>query len=330
MFTSFSLCGTYHSQTALKIQSFHSALSSFKQISIKLPSIQEPLKVLERTFNREVKLQHPREIYPLYEALTLTTREVAKTALDDLRSSWKQVLNSLHDREVYRIGLGRTAFDCSAANRILIKILEDIQKHISIQSVDIKIPRDRQKVVEYLYQIDREAFGACFQVGFLDEILKSDDVRCMAALDDKNEIIGILWGFLTDIQEQKIFHIWELSRKPSLAHLGIAKRLIEYAKQQQYLYPFVKFATLNVESTNHHAKELYDREQFRPLNEAGKKIEKIFMINKLSQDANGLPSDVSKTIVKNFVIKSISLPKLIYYELIRRCELIWRSCWFRD
>src|ERR1700722_1611163 len=83
-------------------QSFVSALADFKKKYKQLPSIQEPLKVLEKTFTHEVKLQHPRQVYPIYESLTLVTNEVAKKSLTYLSDSWQQVLKTLNNRNIYR------------------------------------------------------------------------------------------------------------------------------------------------------------------------------------------------------------------------------------
>jgi ribosomal protein S18 acetylase RimI-like enzyme len=300
--------GPCSNQQALsRTQSFVSALKDFKKISKQLPIIQEPLKILEEAFTQEVKLQHPRQVYPLYEALTLVTNEVAKKCLNmwisqgwasqfpkkdvhqrtfpfpSLSDKWHQVLKTLDNRRVYRVGLGWASFDTSIAQKILTKKLDGLQKTIVASPVDVKNIQNRQEVVDYIYKTDREAFGACFQRGFLEEILKSDKVRCLAARDENNEIVGILWGFLTHYQNHQLFHFWELSRKASMAHMGIAKKLINCAKEQQRLYPGLKFATLNVDVDNKHAKEIYDSEHFAALTEE-KKAVKIFMTNKLTSD----------------------------------------------
>lgn len=316
-----------HSSSS-EIQAFISELGNFKQIE-QLPSIHESLAVLEKSFSGELRLRHPRDIYPIYEALTFITNEVAKKSLNDLSHSWKKVLEALNKRNVYRIGLGSTFFDTSTAQEILTTKIDALQKSISVAPIDLKNKHHRQEVVSYIFKTDREAFGACFQKGFLKEILKSERIRCLVARNKENEIVGILWGFLTDYENHQLFHFWELSRKASMAHMGIAKKLIACAKQQQSLYPNLEFATLNVDVDNAHAKEIYDSENFAALN-GGKENVKIFMKNKLNSSSNvNVNLENAKIVVKKFVLNTIPIHKLIYYELMRRCELIWRSFWFR-
>lgn len=316
-------------QSKLEIQNFVSALEDFKKIE-QLSSIQEALAMLETTFSQEVRLQHPRQIYPIYESLTLVTNEVAKKSLSELSHSWEQVLKTLDKRHIYRIGLGITIFDTSIVQEILMESLSELQNRIVVSSIDVKTEQNRRKVVDYIFKTDREAFGTCFQNGFIEEILKSDSVRCLVARDKENEIVGILWGFLTDYQSHQLFHFWELSRKASMANMGIAKKLIDCAKEQQRLYPTLKFATLNVEIGNLHAKEIYDRENFTAFNEEEKETVKIFMANRLTEDDSvHLKPEEAKTIVTKFVLNTIPIYKLAYYELMRRCELVWKACWYR-
>src|ERR1700678_2024816 len=95
-------------QSLSQVQSFVVALADFKKASKHLSAIQEPLKILEKTFafSPEVKLKHPRQVYPIYEALNLVTDEIAKKSLVSLSISWHQVLGTLNNRNIYRIGLG--------------------------------------------------------------------------------------------------------------------------------------------------------------------------------------------------------------------------------
>ncbi len=91
--------------------SFQSKLSHFirvwkENMDVSCSSIQEQLSNLEKAFSREIKLQHPREIYPLYEALTFVTHEIAKRSLSQLSDAWKGVLEALDKRNIYRMGLG--------------------------------------------------------------------------------------------------------------------------------------------------------------------------------------------------------------------------------
>jgi ribosomal protein S18 acetylase RimI-like enzyme len=316
----------YHKDPS-EIQSFNLALKNFKKIE-QLESIQSSLKILENTFSQRVKLKHPRHIYPIYKALTVVTNEVAKRSLDNLSRAWEQVLKALNKRDIYRIGLGSTFFDTSFAQEILTKNLNELQKEIQISFVDVKNEQNRQEAINYIYKTDREAFGTCFQKGFLNEILKSDSVRCIAARNKKSEIVGILWGFLT--QNDQLFHFWELSRNPSMACMNIAKKLIEFAKTQQSLFPNLKFATLNVDTNNDRAKYIYEIEDFDPLDKKEITNEKVFMTKKLTiKIEDQFDAEAAKTIVKKFVLNSVPLYKLIFYEIIRRLELIWRTCWYR-
>ena len=309
-----------------EIQSFNSIVDHLKNLE-GLSSIQEPLEIIEKSFFKDLKLKHPRDIYPLYNAISFVTDEIAKRSLSELSASWEKFLIALDKRNIYRIGLGPIRFDTSVAQEILMKTLDVLRQSIQVAPIDLKNKQNYQDVVNYIFKTDREAFGACFQKGFLEEILKSDSIRCMAAHNEKNEIVGILWGFLTEYQGHQLFHFWELSRCPSMAEMGIAKQLIDCAKQQQRLYPNLKFATLNVDKENIHAQEIYDNEEFKTLNE---EKEKVFMTNSLTSGSNiHLDANVSRTIVKKFVLDTVPLYKLMYYELARRCELIWKSCWYR-
>jgi hypothetical protein len=84
-------------------------------------------------------------------------------------------------------------------------------------------------------------------------------------------------------------------------------QLIHAAKKQMELYPNLKFATLNVDAHNSHAKGIYDGENFTASDQK-KADEKIFMKNKLTSDSKvDLKPEASKIIVKKFVLKSIPL-----------------------
>jgi ribosomal protein S18 acetylase RimI-like enzyme len=313
-----------------QVDTFNSAVNTFKTAKVDFTTIQEPLEVLEKAFTQKVKLNHPRKIYPLYEALTAISIDVANCSEASIKSSWGEVLNSLHQRRIYRIGLGETSFDTTIAQKVLKGNLNQIQSSIIASPIDVKIKKNHDEVVDYIYQMDREAFGVCFTKGFLDAIIKSNDIRCFVARDEDNKIVGILWGFLATHQNQQLFHFWELSRKASMAKMGIAKALMDCAKQQQRLYPDLKFATLNVNADNQHAKEIYDNEKFTLLNEEEKDAAKIFMKNQLSDNPSvTLSPDAAKTVVRNFVMKTVPLPKLIMHELLRRCDLCFRALRYR-
>lgn len=310
-------------QPSEDIQSFNSALKAFKASALHLQSLAEPLKIVEEAFCQKVRLKHPRDIYPIYKAVTVITDKVAQNSLKD---SWNQVLNTLQNRRIYRIGLGSEIFDVSAAKRILNEGLK--KEQIEIQWIDLKNEKDREAVVDYIYRTDREAFGSWFQKIFLHELLRSSDVRCITAKNDDGKIVGILWGFLSLIENNKIFHIWELSRKAPMANMGIAERLWDHVRQW-FETEKVEFATLNVDRNNQHAHELYKKKQFEAL--AGQEISaaKIFMFNKISHADVSLKPELPQFIVKNFVMKSVALPKLIWSELVRRIELIGRAVLYR-
>ncbi|WP_059358588.1 hypothetical protein [Parachlamydia acanthamoebae] len=114
-------------------------------------------------------------------------------------------------------------------------------------------------------------------------------------------------GFLAEYEGLQLIHFWELSRKASMPHMRIAQQLIHAAKKQMELYPNLKFATLNVDAHNSHAKGIYDGENFTASDQK-KADEKIFMKNKLTSDSKvDLKPEASKIIVKKFVLKSIPL-----------------------
>lgn len=203
-------------QAKSEIQSFAEALETFRkdthQLSVQqINAIQEPLAILEDTFSQEVRLQHPRQIYPIYEALNVVTNEVAKSALESLGSSWGQVLETLHNRKIYKIKLGTASFDTTIAQQILT---QKLTKTIVTASIDLKNSKNHQEVVDYIYATDQEAFGSCFQRGFIDEIMKSPEVLCLVARDEKNDLVGILWGFFVNNKDQQLFHFWEVLEKP--------------------------------------------------------------------------------------------------------------------
>ncbi len=220
-------------------------------------------------------------------------------------------------------------FDTSIAQEILTQPFGCFEATIAVASINLKNKKDYEAVVDYIYKADRDAFGACFQRGFIADLLKSDQVRCLVACDRKNEIVGILWGFLANYQGTQLFHTWELSRKPAMAQMGIARKLIDHAREEQSSHASIKYVTLNVDHDNVHAKQIYDQEAFEVFNQEKKNHPKIFMINKLTKEDVQLKLDLAQTLVKKFVMDTIPLYKLVYYELVRRCELVWRMCWYR-
>ena len=208
------------------------------------------------------------------------------------------------------------------------KSLTEIQKTINVGPVDLSIPKIRQEIIDYIYYSETEIFNFCYARGFIEEIIKSKNVRCLVARDQSQMIVGILWGFLNQHEGQSLFHFWELSRKPAMAHMGIAKRLIDCAKQQQALYPQIQFATLNVDVDNLHAKTIYENEQFAPLSNKEKESIKIFMTHNLKNNQKTLQT-TTKQVVRNFVVATIPIYKLLYFEVICRCRILFRSVWYR-
>jgi ribosomal protein S18 acetylase RimI-like enzyme len=72
---------------------------------------------------------------------------------------------------------------------------------------------------------------------------------------------------LGEYQGHELLHFWELSRNPAMASMGVAKKLIDCARLQQHLYPKLKFATLNADKENDHAQKIYDKKEFKVINE---------------------------------------------------------------
>jgi len=292
-------------------------------------AIHEQFQEIKKVFLHHKKLQHPRDIYPVYHALNFITHKVHEISQEALSRSWKVVLNTLQGHRIYRIGLESILFDTSIALAILNGQKNELERAIVASLYEVNIKSQRKKLVDYIYKTDREAFGTCFQRGFIDGLLKSNAVRCLVAQNSEGEIVGVLWGFLSRYENHDLFHFFEFSRKATMAQMGIGAKLIEAAKQQQWLYPQLQFATLNVDADNFHAKEIYNKKNFEELN-VEKKASQIFMVNNLVRnDGVKLNPQTSKKITRNFVIKSLPFYKVIYFEIVRQCEILWKKIWYR-
>lgn len=233
-------------------------------------------------------------------------------------------------RKIYCLGQGKSTFDTSQAKAVSLKSLNTLQKSITVGPSDLTDAKSRDEVIDYIYRSGQDLFNFCYTRGFVEGLMRSKDVRCLTARDGSNAIVGILWGFVINHDKQPQFHFWELSRHPSMAKMGIANRLIGCAKQQQALYPQIKFATLNVDSDNRHAKSIYENEQFAALNNKEREVVKVFMTQKLTGDPQAsLNPATAKLATKKFVMATIPLYKLLFFELIRRCQLTFRAHWYR-
>lgn len=307
---------------------FKSHIAAFKRNNPP-ESIKEALEQIHLFFSREATLKHPREIYPIYRALNIVTQKVSESSINELKASWAGVLNTLDQRKVYRIGLGTYFFDVSTARKIFYSSMEEVKKSIVVAPVDLKDKNNVEAVVQYIISADREAFGACFQKGFIHELIVAPNVRCIAAWEGpKQKIIGILWGFFAESNGTQSFHIWELSRKASMAQAGIAHQLIECAKMQLSLYPKLQFATLNVHVENSRALKIYKEEDFKEVKRF-QDTDRIFMSRRVSDSKAQVSADHAKTVVEKFIVNTIPLYKVLIYEIIRRCELLFRACWYR-
>jgi ribosomal protein S18 acetylase RimI-like enzyme len=305
------------------------AINAFKATCKDLSLIEKPLDLLQKTFSSNIRLTHTREIYPFYEALTIVSAEVAKRNMLQMSTEWKNVLSTLNNRKITLIGQGITKFDTSFASKVATRSLTKLQQTLRIGPIDLRYSTNRREVVDYIYRSGSEIHNFCYSQGFIEDIIGSKNVRCIVARDESQNIVGILWGFLDSHETTPLFHFWELSRVPKMAHMGIAKRMIESAKKQQALYPHIQFATLNVDSENHRAKNIYDNEKFAPLDSKEKQALKIFMSQNLKKNNGAGLNATTKQVVTKFVMATIPIYKLLYFELIRRCRLLFRALWYR-
>lgn len=315
---------------ATSFKSFEEALTKSGRDPL-VSALKEPFSRLHATFSQPVRLQYPRDIHPLYEQLSQITDTIANTSFESLHLSWQKVLKELHGRKIYRIHHGSISFDTTFAQIRLKTTPAELQKKLTVSSFDVKNTSNRKRLVRYITETDREAFGTYLQSGFLDRILRSSRILCFAAQNYNNEIVGVLWGFTATDQNQPLFHVWELSRKASLAKMGIGKQLIECARKEHEKkeYASIKTATLNVDKSNTHAAKLYQGEGFIATDKDGKAV-KTFMATSLALDRTAsLDAKTSKTVVRCFVLATVPKCKLVFYEIARQCAILWRYCWYR-
>lgn len=84
------------------------------------------------------RLSHPRQIYPIYEAVSLITQNVYRTNIPALTESWRSVLLNLDGRFFYRIGMGNSKFNCSVA----FETLAGKTPSFAISQVDLANPAE--------------------------------------------------------------------------------------------------------------------------------------------------------------------------------------------
>ncbi len=283
------------------------------------------LDLLGKAFSAEViRLDHLHDIYPIYGALNRITQAVAELANEELTAEWSEILTTLHGRKIHQVGFGQTSIDTSFANDLLTKKpgVEEWQVGVC----DLKNSKSVSDLIDYQQAVDKEAYAECHRRGFFEYLFGSKDALCMTAKNDQGQIVGALWGFFKEENGGKIFHFFDLSCRAQFAHMGVAKALIECAKAQQVNYPEVMTATLNVMANNPLAKQIYENLEFKTIDPS--ENEKIFMAKPIAEASKDVPVD-AKAIVVRFVMASVSLPYLLFNELVRRTELLFRSWWYQ-
>jgi hypothetical protein len=96
---------------------------------------------------------------------------------------------------------------------------------------------------------------------------------------------------------------------------------------QEKNYPDVKFVTLNVDKDNIDPKAIYQKNDFQ---ECTTTDTRIAMLRPVCKDQAIEEFKVStRDIVKKFVMQTVPLYKLIFYELVRQCLLLWRRIFYR-
>ncbi len=294
----------------------------------KFPELKEKFQFVAETFVYNKEFEYPRDIYPVYSALNTLSDTIGKT---DKKEEFKSfITNSLDGFVFQRTGLGSTYFTTSSAEQILDRGLQKYIKNFAYEKLDLNRGLTRTKAIEYIQKVDAEAFGNCFKTGFLDSILQSPDTVCFAYQDEQSmELKGICWGFFATHDTHELFHCWELSRLPSEPSMQIGDKEFKFIKKElSEIKPNLEFITLNVDKSNFSAKKLYSENGFTDL--MPDQDEKIFMVCDLKPESKKLALDESvKTVVKDFVMKSVPLPKLVCCELARKCELLFRSYLYR-
>ncbi len=295
-----------------------------------LKEINQHLANLTDFFMKPTRLDHPRAIYPIYYDLNSISAKIHLCSIDSFKESWKNVLTSLNERKIYKIGVGESSFDTSIALNILIDGVNLFAQSIEITEYGSRSGNTRKKMVDFIRETDPEAFGTCFQKGFIDELLNHPEVESYVAKDNTGKIVGVLWGFYTkDTNNQSVFHMFELSRKATYGALKIGSQLVEELKKglDKGLDSDCKFITLNVSSGNLLAINFYEKLDFKQSSNP-QDPSKTSMSLALSKDSTPPLAKNINDFPRKYVIKAIFLPKLIGYEILRRIEQLFRAFWY--
>lgn len=269
----------------------------------------------------KLRIKHPREIYAVYQTLNRITQAVHDSSIETLQQSWHAILKNLHGKKIYRVGMGVTAFDTSA----LIGTLNGQPYLATVSEVDLKNKTALKEIVQALVVADNAAFGTAFRPGFFTYLLQSPDARCFVAKNEKNEIVGTLWGFYsTRSDKTRLFHVWELSRLPHLPNAHIASKIIGTVRAVFEKEP-IAFVSLNVDADHKMAQELYAKLNFTQVSPLPK-ADKISMVHQLSVVKESPPNP--KELTRAFVMKTVPLFWLIIYELARRIILLFRKLYY--
>jgi len=297
--------------------------------------LEDDFKLLEETFPHkigekypQIRLIHPRDIYPIYNALNRISATIHDLHDDKFTTAWKNILDPLRGRYIYNIGVGEGRFDISIAELILKNGKKEVEESISYKKADVVNDQStREKVVNYIRQTDLEAFGSCFQKGFLDAILSDKKIVCYTAYEKTSDSIkGIIWGFYSnDDNNSNTFHVWEMSRKANQAFLKIGTKLFEKLKEDEKVKT-CSHITLNVDEDNKGAYNFYRKMGFTMIKK-DPATDKIFMAYEIGTE--GITIEKPSQVTKTFVMKAVFLPKLAFYYLMSKIEQACRYIWFR-
>lgn len=274
-----------------------------------------------KTLFEAVHLASALDIYKINRAIIHITRLIAEK-FKDLTNEWAYFLKQIDGRS-YTV---KDSYPIRLNTSVATYVLNHQVPWVICGVLDLKNLRRRQQFIEFLIEMDSYSFRDNLSFEFLNKMLEPKEARAFIACHN-NHIIGGLWGFFTEYEDKKIFHIWLLVIRPEFSSLGVGKNLIELAKEQNTIYCNVTLMTLNVDHKNKHAKMFYDKENFLSFSD---QIDKNFMGCYLvtSEDQiMSLSADTTKNIVKEYVLINGSYFQLAYWEATRQSTL-FISRWF--
>lgn len=285
-----------------------------------------PLARLKTAFsNKDVRLKLPRDIISFHEHIAEITQTVLAHSTS-LQSKWMDVLKSLHNRRIMRIGFGPIQFDCSTA----IKILQTGKlPKVVLSELDKGDSSEVKKTLSVIVKAEDEVFGTCLSTGFHERLLASPSSRCLVGKDEEGKIVGFVWGFVLQSEGKKVFHTFALARKVEMAKMGVASLLANEGIKKIENDKMADAISLNVLKGNTKALEMFKKLGFKSdLSDADQKKlplnAKVFMFINLKGNTVPVHSTNVNAAMRAFIIKSIGYPLLILYELIRQITLLWK------